>query len=411
MNIIESFVDSTYQSRLAFLNEVASFANFTEVNRVLVHNTSSLSGWYGIESLICKNESGFVYDIDVRHAWSDTVFRQDLIDFYGTESILLSPSLEGARKKLVIYLCEDTMKIPATNIPEPIDRRFLISNYWQEVCHLYLKKTTNHPFDLRTNFSNKIVSDSNQENTNDYLPLVSIVTVVKNGEEYLKQTIQSVINQTYSNIEYIIVDGGSTDGTLDIVKEYEDRISYWVSELDEGISDAFNKGISYSNGFLVGLLSADDLYYQDSVVEGMVNQSFKNPESSFYFGDCLYDSEGSISKVKGDDKYAEKLKFFMPHIHHPTVFMKREVLIETPFSNSYKLCMDYHLFLRLNKKGLTGSRYKDTVSIVRNCGVSNRFYYQTRKEVFKASTEHGTNLFVAGLIYILLLIKYRIKNA
>jgi len=89
-------------------------------------------------------------------------------------------------------------------------------------------------------------------------PLITIITVVYNGEKYLEETIKSVINQTYPNVEYIIIDGGSTDGTLDIIKKYEDYIDYWVSEKDKGIYDAMNKGILVSNGKYLLFLNADD---------------------------------------------------------------------------------------------------------------------------------------------------------
>lgn len=88
--------------------------------------------------------------------------------------------------------------------------------------------------------------------------LISIITVVYNGEEYLEETIQSVINQTYDNVEYIIIDGASTDGTLDIIKKYADKIDYWISEKDEGISAAFNKGILVASGKYLNFLNAGD---------------------------------------------------------------------------------------------------------------------------------------------------------
>jgi len=101
-------------------------------------------------------------------------------------------------------------------------------------------------------------------------PLISIITVVYNGEQFLEETILSVINQSYDNVEYIIIDGGSTDGTVDIIKKYEDRIDYWVSERDSGISDAFNKGIRSSTGSFIELLNNGDKFLDENSLEYMV---------------------------------------------------------------------------------------------------------------------------------------------
>src|SRR5690349_11081866 len=96
-------------------------------------------------------------------------------------------------------------------------------------------------------------------------PLVSIITIVYNGEKHLEQTIQSVLSQTYSNIEYIIIDGGSVDNSISIIKKYNNRLAYWISEKDSGISDAFNKGIAKARGEIIGLINADDWYETDAV--------------------------------------------------------------------------------------------------------------------------------------------------
>jgi len=99
------------------------------------------------------------------------------------------------------------------------------------------------------------------------LPLVSIITVVLNGEKYLEETIKSVINQTYPNVEYIIIDGGSTDGTVDIIKKYENYIDYWVSESDKGIYDAMNKGIDVILGEWVNFMNAGDTLASEEVLK------------------------------------------------------------------------------------------------------------------------------------------------
>ncbi len=121
-------------------------------------------------------------------------------------------------------------------------------------------------------------------------PKVSIITVVYNGIAHLEQTIQSVLNQTYDNVEYIIIDGGSTDGTVELIKKYEESIAYWVSESDGGIYDAMNKGISNATGEIVGLINADD-WYETGTIEKVV-ETFQNSEV-----DVVHGSMEIISKM------------------------------------------------------------------------------------------------------------------
>ncbi len=112
-------------------------------------------------------------------------------------------------------------------------------------------------------------------------PLISIITVVYNGEKYLKQAIESVINQTYKNIEYIIIDGGSTDNTLNIIKNYHQNISKWVSEPDNGLYDAMNKGIKLATGELIGMVNSDD-WSELTAVEIIVNEYLKNDNKQIF---------------------------------------------------------------------------------------------------------------------------------
>lgn len=122
--------------------------------------------------------------------------------------------------------------------------------------------------------------------------IISIITVVFNGKEHLEETILSVLNQTYDNIEYIIIDGASTDGTLDIIKKYEDKIDYWVSEKDKGIYDAMNKGINLANGEWLNFMNAGDKFYNDDTLEGVLKENIIDQ------ADCIYSntifSDGSI---------------------------------------------------------------------------------------------------------------------
>ena len=130
-------------------------------------------------------------------------------------------------------------------------------------------------------------------------PLISVVTVSYNAIATIEQTILSVINQKYSAIEYIIIDGGSTDGTVDIIKKYEDKISYWVSERDNGIYDAMNKGIRHATGKIVGIINSDDWYematrLEDSSItslEGLQNAGILNSTNMYVPDNFLLEKE------------------------------------------------------------------------------------------------------------------------
>lgn len=118
-------------------------------------------------------------------------------------------------------------------------------------------------------------------------PLITVITVVYNGEKYLEETILSVINQSYENIEYIIIDGGSTDGTLDIIKKYEDKIAYWVSEKDKGIYDAMNKGIKTATGEWLNFMNAGDHFYSRDILAKLFD-NLNQDEYDLIYSDILF---------------------------------------------------------------------------------------------------------------------------
>ena len=177
------------------------------------------------------------------------------------------------------------------------------------------------------------------------IPLVTIVTVVLNGEKYLEETIQSVINQTYDNIEYIIIDGGSTDGTLEIIHKYEAVIDYWVSEPDGGIYDAMNKGIQLATGELIGLINSDDWYLSNAVstVADKYTKEFQNERVIISGGIFWIDSEGKIMfPVPRSEKFlVERINWEMP-LNHPATFVASDVYaILGLFNLKYQIGADY----------------------------------------------------------------------
>lgn len=177
-------------------------------------------------------------------------------------------------------------------------------------------------------------------------PLVSIITVVYNGEKFLEETIKSVINQTYTNIEYIIIDGESNDGTINIIKKYEDSISHWISEKDDGIYDAMNKGIDACSGDIIGLINADD-WYQLDTVEKVVKAYLFSDKNTLFYGDLNVHNDKQTSYVPKQSSDLKILKKGMI-LNHPTVFVPKIIYEKHgSFSTDYKIASDWDLMLRL----------------------------------------------------------------
>lgn len=155
--------------------------------------------------------------------------------------------------------------------------------------------------------------------------LVSIITVVYNGEEYLAQTMRSVLHQTYQNIEYIIIDGGSNDGTLDIINSFKSEMPslHLVSEPDKGLYDAMNKGIGLANGELVGMINSDD-WYELTAVEVMVNAYLNNPEKSIFHADRFDVSDSGKRSIRKYNPSHFKFKYYGMTYNHPSMFITRE---------------------------------------------------------------------------------------
>lgn len=171
-------------------------------------------------------------------------------------------------------------------------------------------------------------------------PLVSIVTVVYNGMATLERTIKSVLDQTYPNIQYIIVDGGSTDGTIDLLKRYEDRIDLWVSGRDKGIYDAMNKGVALCTGEWVGLINADDWYEKDTV-ERVVNSIRTNAGANIVHGDIWLHYPNGQRTLKRARLSGFLLKYWEMVLNHPSFFVRRSFYEGRPFDDRLKVSADH----------------------------------------------------------------------
>ena len=183
-------------------------------------------------------------------------------------------------------------------------------------------------------------------------PLVSIITPSFNQARYLEATIQSVLSQDYPRIEYILIDGASTDGSTEIIRKYKDRFAYWVSEKDNGQAEAINKGLSREKGEIVAWLNSDD-YYLPNTISEVTNVFEENPDIVMVYGDILaVDEHGQTTNVlKYKQLSLENLLCFQI-IGQPSVFLRRAALEKAGLlDTSYHFLLDHHLWLRIAQQG------------------------------------------------------------
>ena len=182
--------------------------------------------------------------------------------------------------------------------------------------------------------------------TNIRQPLISIITVVFNGAKTLTQTIESVINQTYQNIEYIIIDGGSSDGSNEIVKKYSKYISFHISEPDNGLYDAMNKGIANANGEIIGIINSDD-WYENNAIELIVSAFQKNPKKKIFHGDrynILNNEEKTVQKFNSCEL---KLIYYGMTYNHPSMFIHKDIYDKNRYNTDLRVFSDYELVLKI----------------------------------------------------------------
>lgn len=180
-------------------------------------------------------------------------------------------------------------------------------------------------------------------------PLFSIITITLNSEKYLAEAIESIIAQAYPNKEHIIIDGGSSDGTLEIIKSYKDRVR-WISEPDAGISDAMNKGIDMARGDVISHLHSDDIY-KGGTLEKVAEAFFNSPGKKWLVGNGEYvDEDGKKIRTTKINSYRyDKLKKHN-FLFHPSIFIKKEIFSHVGYFNTdYKYAMDYDMWLRLGR--------------------------------------------------------------
>ncbi len=231
-------------------------------------------------------------------------------------------------------------------------------------------------------------------------PLISIITVVKNNEKFLEETIKSVLQQNYQNFEYIIIDGGSNDNTLEIINKYKDKIDYWISEDDDGIYDAFNKGMQLARGNLLGMVNSDDTL-EKNALSILIDYINKNPKIDFVFG--------SVKKHWGilHGYKPKKIIYswgFYPS-HSTGFYIKLNSAKKVGLYNlKYKYHADYDFFFRMIVKEKligVGTKKNELFGNFRRGGFSSKVKFKDLfLEDLKIRYDNGQNLFLIFIIFI-----------
>jgi glycosyltransferase involved in cell wall biosynthesis len=330
---------------------------------------NSYSGWVEFKEYHFQN-SGINAIFRLRYAYSSEIFNQNLIDInYCHEELINNSTIHY--DLFILYLCNEklTLKEDVKKIQLPPD--YIFGRFYSSVFHYYLSSNFWKPFNITlpkdyprlhgystTKILNEAIFDRHLSSIEGGIrtcglfktstankPLISIITTVLNNKVLIEQTIQSVINQSYDNIEYIIIDAGSTDGTIEVLKRYSQYIDYFLSEKDNGIYYGMDKGIRLANGDYLMMLNSDDLYFNNKVIEEVAKVINSFPQIDFFYGDSyiIRNNKNVDYKISTTDRI-----IYRNSIPHPTVVLKRCVYFkEGGFNLDYKISADYDLILTL----------------------------------------------------------------
>lgn len=236
---------------------------------------------------------------------------------------------------------------------------------------------------------------------------VSIITITYNSERTLEETIRSVANQDYPDIEYIIVDGASKDNTLNIVENYRNKISIVISEQDKGICDAFNKGIRAATGDIIGIINSDDML-TSGAISRLVQVMHDDSDILYGNGKRIYE-DGHMEPYKSENH--KELKSRMALVHPSTFIRKAAYEKYGYFDLQYKGCMDRELLLRMYTKGAIFQYDPFEYSIYRMGGFSDQqFKTVVSREREEISMKYGQPLVIAKAQSLITNMKFYIKN-
>lgn len=213
---------------------------------------------------------------------------------------------------------------------------------------------------------------------------ISIITVCFNSENTLERAIKSVLDQAYPDVEYIIIDGGSTDGTVEIIQKYDAGIAYWVSEPDQGIYNAMNKGIRAATGDLIAFLSSNDWYEKDAL--GKVAERYIETGSDVIYGDVTFVDGNKMKRQSYMQAKLEDFYYYMPVVH-PVLFVKASLQKRYMFDETYHIAADYKFYMQIYHEGYRFSYVNANIAYYCLGGISSLRKSETLGEGRKAAYE------------------------
>ena len=235
-------------------------------------------------------------------------------------------------------------------------------------------------------------------------PVVTVITVSFNARKHIQQTIKSVISQSYSDIEYIVIDGGSHDGTVEIIEQYKSSIHFFVSEPDKGISDAMNKGLSHAHGEYIIFLHADDYFADSNVLTAVFSQRATNNE--IILCDILFGKQFKRLSPRGLNGWINVKNGVL----HQGAICKRRLFEQIgDFDNRFKIAMDYDFFLRAYRSGVKAEKLSIILSVMRDCGISSKKHWPdllTRFAEEKKVHQKNANTNIISLCYAIFWLIY-----
>lgn len=249
--------------------------------------------------------------------------------------------------------------------------------------------------------SRGITIDGTPTGDSTELPLVTVVTTAFNSEATVARTIASVLDQTYRMIEYVIIDGGSQDATVDIIERNRARLSYWRSGPDGGISNAFNLGIAVARGRYIAFVNSDDWMSPDQIAQAV--KALEESGAAFAFGKLAVHSEDGrlLHVIEGRSDYWKNMRYRMPYINHPTVVVRRDAYEKVgPFNSRRRIAMDFDWHLRAELLGVRGVYAPLLLGHMGAGGVSDQRWRAGLREVRAVSIEHRQSWLLAQAFYL-----------